>query len=270
MALGEGDPSGSGDGGWAARVALLVAVAVVVAFVLAAFVAALTGLSYAELASRFPYSEGEYRYVREAFESKALSEFTALFRVLTGVISAAAVALAFGGYLSVFVPAHPVVSALGLVAAASVVNYWGIEFSTRVNVVFTGLELLGLLLVVWFGRGGLTAVDVTQAPQGATGVVRAAFLVFFAYVGFESLVNLAEEMERPSETVPRAIELSVGLTTALYVLVGLAAVGTVDWRVLGGSASPLAEVAAATSGPVAAAAISVVALFATANTVLIL
>jgi len=243
---------------------------VVLSFLLAAVIAALTGLSYAELASMFPRGEGDYIYVREAFGDKRLSELAALGRLLMGVISTAAVALAFGGYLTAFVAVDPVPVSVALVAAMTAINYWGIDFSTRVNVAFTAIEILGLLIIVWLGLGTWGSVEVTQAPNGTVGVVNAAFLIFFAYLGFGSIVNVSEETEDATRTIPLAIVLSIVITTLLYVAVSLSSVGLVDWQTLGASASPLATVARAGWGAAGETTLAVIALFSTTNTVLIL
>ena len=243
---------------------------IVLSFLLAAAIAALTGLSYAELASLFPQAEGDYIYVREAFDRELVSDATALGRLFMGVISTAAVALAFSGYLSAFVDVPAIPVAIALVALMTGVNYWGIDLSTRINIAFTAIEVAGLLIIVAIGGGSWGNAEVLQAPNGAFGVVEAAFLIFFAYLGFGSIVNLAEETENATVTIPRAIVLSIGITTVLYVLVGLSAVALVDWQVLGASASPLADVARAGWGPTGATVLAVIALFSTTNTVLIL
>lgn len=141
---------------------------IVIALLLAAGVATFTGLSYAELASRYPKGEGEYLYVWAAFGNKRLSELAALCRVLTGIISAAAVALAFGGYLASFVPFSVVPVAIGLLLAMSFVNFWGIEESTRLNVLFTVIEVGGLLLIIAIGVGTWGTVDVLPDRQGVS------------------------------------------------------------------------------------------------------
>jgi APA family basic amino acid/polyamine antiporter len=239
-------------------------------FLAAAVVASFTGLSYAELASRFPKGEGDYVYVREAFDAKRPAEIVAFLRVFVGAVSAAAVALAFAGYLSTFADLPVSVAAVLLVLAASAVNFWGIDVSAKLNVLFTVAEVAGLALVIWVGAGSWGSVAVLDAPRGVTGVLEATFLVFFAYLGFGSIVNVAEETEDPTRTIPRAIVLAIGITTVLYVLVALSAVGLVDWRALGASASPLALVARAGGGPVAESIVGAIALTSTANTVLIL
>lgn len=242
---------------------------VVVSFLLAAVVASLTGLSYAELASRFPVGEGDFVYVRRAFANPRVSEFAAVARLFVGVLAAATVALAFAGYLATFVPVPTVPTAVGLLAVTSLINYLGVDISTRLNVVFVAVEISGLLLVIWTGVGSWETVEPFRAPNGLGGVLAAAFLVFFAYIGFEDLVNVAEETRDATVTIPRAILLSIGITTTLYLLVGASSVAVVDWRVLGGSNSPLALVAEAGLGAGAGRLIAAIALFATTNTVLI-
>jgi APA family basic amino acid/polyamine antiporter len=244
--------------------------AVAVSFLLAAVVAAFTGLSYAELASRFPAGEGDYIYVREAFGRKRLAEVVAVLRVFVGAVSAAAVALAFAGYLESFVPVPSAPVAIGLVALASAVNVWGIELSARLNLLFTVAEVAGLAIVVWLGRATWGSVSVLEAPFGALGVVEGAFLAFFAYLGFGSIVTLAEETRDPRRTIPRAVLLAIVVTTLFYVAVALSAVGVVDWQTLGASTSPLSLVAGAAGGDAVAALVGAIALASTANTVLIL
>lgn len=241
-----------------------------ISFLLAAIIALFTGLSYAELSSRFPKGEGDYVYVREAFQAKRLAEVVAFLRVFVGVVSAAAVALAFSGYLSAFVEVPPIMTAIGLVAVASAVNFWGISTSAKLNVIFTLAEVAGLVLIIWVGRGSWGEVEVLSSPTGVTGIMGAAFLVFFAYVGFGSIVNIAEETEDPTRTIPKAILLSIGITTVLYMLVAISAVGVVDWQTLGDSASPLALVAQAGAGAVSGTVVGAIALASTGNTVLIL
>ncbi|MUW14059.1 amino acid permease [Halorubrum sp. CBA1125] len=243
---------------------------IIVSFLLAAGVATFTGLSYAELASRYPKGEGEYLYAWAAFENKRLSEVTAIFRVLTGIIAAAAVALAFGQYFAAFVPLSSVPVAIGVLVVMSAINFWGIETSARINLLFTAIEIAGLLFIIVIGIRTWGSVEITQFEHGISGVFSATFLLFFAYTGFESLVNIAEEMKTPSSTIPRAIGISIGLSTVVYLLVGLSALGLVNWQVLGDSQAPLAAVALAGWGEDAFVVLSAIALFATANTVLIL
>jgi len=108
-----------------------------------------------------------------------------------------------------------------------------------------------------------------EMPTGLGGVFTAAVLVCFAVVGFEDIVNLAEETKKPKEVIPKALVLSIIITTVLYILVSMAAVSVVPWNVLAESTAPVADVAEA-AVPGTSLLLSVIALFATANTVLIL
>lgn len=243
---------------------------IVISFLLAALIASLTGLSYAELASVFPKAEGDYIYVREAFDKEVLSDITAIGRLFMGVISSAAVALAFSGYLSSFIDAPAIPVAIVLVIMLTGVNYWGIELSTKINILFTAIEILGLVIIIWIAKGAWGDANVSHTPNGGFGVLHASFLIFFAYLGFGSIVNLSEETEDAIITIPRAIVLSIGITTLLYVLVGVSSVALVDWQVLGQSPSPLAEVARVGWGPIGSTVLAAIALFSTMNTVLIL
>ncbi|WP_135827142.1 APC family permease [Halorussus ruber] len=268
-AYGVGQILGAGIYAILGEAVALTGESIVVAFLLSAVVASFTGLSYAELSSRLPSAAGDYAYVSEAFDSDLVAEFTAVARLLVGVIAAATVALAFAGYLSSLAAVSIVPTALALVAVLSVVNFVGIDVSTKLNVFMAAAGVVGMLVVIWVGIGSWGAVDPFSTPNDLTGLFRASFLVFFAYVGFEDLVNVAEETENPSVTVPRAIVFALLTTTVLYALVAVSSVGVVDWRTLGGSDSPLALVAQVGLGPSAGVFLAVVALFSTTNTALI-
>lgn len=112
-------------------------------------------------------------------------------------------------------------------------------------------------------------VSYIEMPDGFLGVLKGAALVFFAFVGFESVVKLSEECKNPRKTIPRALLLSILITTILYILVSVSAVTIIDWQTLATSKAPLATAAANVLGDKAFLVLSVIALFSTANTVLI-
>ncbi len=242
--------------------------AVWLSFVLGAAVAVLTAFSYAELSTMFPTAGAEYVYVKAAFpRAGALPFLLGLVLTLAGAGTAATVSLAFAGYLAAWVPIPPVVAALALVVALTAINLLGLKAGSKVNIVFTLLEVGGLVAFVAlgasqpeFGRGMLEI-----APDG---VFAGAALLFFAYLGFENLVNLAEDAKDPARDLPRAILVSVAVTTLLYAGVGLAATALLEPDRLASSHAPLSS-AAATASTLVAKALGVVALFATANTALI-
>jgi APA family basic amino acid/polyamine antiporter len=243
--------------------------AVWLSFLIAAAVAGLTGLSYARLSKLRPKNAPEFQFVGMAFRPSLA--FLAGWLILWAVvISASAVALGFAGYLSYLLGTPVVPAAIGLVLVSSIVVFMGIGESALLAGILTFIEVAGLVFIVAVGVPHFGEVNIMEMPMGVVGTIGAASLVFFAYLGFEGMANLSEEMKNPQRDLPRAIMLALGISTLLYILVSLAAVSVVDWRALGQSDAPLALVAAQVLGSNAGLTLTLVALFSTANTVLLL
>ncbi|MGQ9718685.1 MAG: APC family permease [Nitrososphaerales archaeon] len=241
-----------------------------ISFILAAAIATFTGLSYAELSSMFPLSGAEYVYTEEAFGSKFWAFIVGWLVFLSGVISASAVAIGFGGYLLPFVSIPEVITAILLILVFSLVNFWGIKKAIKLNMILTLTEVAGLVLVILFGAGFIGSVNYFEVPFGLRGIISAAGLIFFAFIGFESLTKIGEETVEPERTIPRALIVALAISTILYALVALSAVSIVPYDQLAESTSPLADVALKAQGPLAYLVLSIIALFATGNTVLII
>ncbi len=235
--------------------------------------ALLTAFSYAELVTRFPQAGGAAVFVQRAFGRPALSFLVGFSMLAAGVVSAAALSLAFAGdYLAQIVdlPAVPVAVAFLLVVAA--LNLRGIRDSLRANVIMTVIEVSGLVLVVVLagtvlgsGGGDLSrAVDVEPGVAGAGAVLGAAVIAFYSFVGFEVSANIAEEARNPRRDYPRALIGALLIAGLLYVLVGLA-VSVAAPPSDGSSSAPLLEVVSASPVPVPEVAFAVVALIAVAN-----
>lgn len=241
-------------------------------FAIASVVAIFTGLSYAEFSSRFSDDSGEYDYVKRTV-SERWGFIVGWMMVFTLLISAAAVALGFAGYFARLfstLDASVVAIAIGTILAFSFVSYWGIKHAAWLNIFFTFLETFGLLFIIYLGIDKLGSVNYMEMANGFDGVLSAAALVFFAFIGFETIVKLAEETRNPKKTVPRAILLSILISTVIYILVAIAAVSILSWETLATSTAPLADVAAVALGAYAFLALSIIALFSTGNTVLII
>jgi amino acid transporter len=237
-------------------------------FLLASFAALLTGLSYAELATMFPQAGAEYVYLRAAWPRVSwLPGTLGWVLIATGVATTATVALAFAGYARVFVPLPLWMIAATLVAAVFALNVLGVQEASWVNIVFTLIEAAGLVALVVVGARDPDFGRIFAAPPHA-GVLGGAALIFFAYLGFEEIANLAEEAKRPAHDLPRAILIAVAVSTTLYVLVAVASVALLEPSRLARSASPLAD-AMAVAAPRLAGVLAGIALFATANTALI-
>ena len=237
------------------------------AFLIASLIAALTGLSYAELSSRFHKDAGEYDYITAAFNKKIGSIIGALV-VFSGFFGIATVAMAFGSYFSNLLHFPIIYYAVFLILACVIVNYIGTRASFRIDTAFTFIQIAGLLIIILLGMKHLGKINYFEMPNGITGLLEASALIFFAYTGFESIVKFSEEAKNPARTVPRAIIYSIIISAVLYILVSVSAISILDWQKLSASTAPLAEVASVSFGNAAFMALAVIALFSTSKTVL--
>lgn len=242
-----------------------------IAFALGSIVALFAGFSYAELSSVFPRAAAEYVFIKNAFKNNFFAFLIGWLTAITSIITAATVALGFGGYFAEFVNIPIIISAIGLLVVLSIVNFVGIRESSWTNTIFTIIEAAGLILIIVIGFtiSNPEPVNYTESPSGISGIAIAFVLIFFAFIGFEDMANVAEEVKRPKKTIPRAIILSVIISGVIYILVSLAVVRVVNWEELATSAAPMAFVAERGLGSEAHILLSSIALFAITNTVLI-
>jgi len=246
--------------------------AVWLSFIFAAIVAAFSGLSFAELSSLFPKAGAEYIFTEKAF-NKRLAFIIGFLLLVAPIISSAAVSLGFAGYFNAFFHTPIIPIAIALIGFFAFLLFYGIKESVWFAVTCAIVETLGLILIIILAVPSLGSVDYFELPaeSGFAGVLSAAALIFFAYIGFDDIVNMAEEAKNPTRTVPRATIAAIIISTILYVLVAIAAVSVMGWQELGQSTAPLADVASQSFlGGNAFIILGVIALFATANTVLLI
>jgi amino acid transporter len=167
--------------------------------------------------------------------------------VAGGIASAAALAQGFAGYLNVFITIPTLAAGAGLLILLGLLAVKGIGESAKVAALFTIVEITGLLLVVWAGRGALAHVGPSEVLRvdpafGLSGVVAGSFLAFYAFIGFEDMVNVAEEAKNPRRTMPLGILFSLILSTVLYLLVVIVATKVVPPAELAKSQAPLSLV----------------------------
>ncbi|MDA1101440.1 MAG: APC family permease [Proteobacteria bacterium] len=250
-----------------------------ISFLLAAVVVGFTGFSYCELGTRYPVSAGEAAYVRAGFNSRTLSLIVGLMVVASGVVSAAAVAIGAAAYLQAFVPLSPQLLTGMVILLVGLVAVWGITESVALAGLFTVIEVGGLGLVVYFGLQSRPEVLADFATEfgmlmppfevGAwSGILAAGLLAFFAFVGFEDMANVAEEVKEPGKTLPRGIILTLIMATMIYFIVVSVVVLVVPMSSLVGSAAPLALIFES-AGPMTSAMFNIVAIIATVNGALI-
>lgn len=246
-----------------------------VSFLVATLLAAVTAFSFAELASRYPRSAGEAIYVREGFGSHKLALLVGLMVVLSGVVSSATIVTGSVGYLQEFVDLSRIIAVLLVVSLLAGLALWGIGESVTAAGIFTILEIGGLLLVVWGASESLGALparatELIPPLEGAAwiGIVGGAMLAFYAFLGFEDMVNVAEEVRDVTRTMPVAIMLTLGTSALLYALVATVSVLTVPPAELAASGAPLALVHERSTGG-SATLITGIAIFAVLNGALI-
>lgn len=245
------------------------------AFLVAALVAGFSALSFAELSARLPYSAGEAHYVLEAFGRRGLSALVGWMVITTGVVSAATLANAFARFARTLVDVPEPAVVIAVVIALGGIAAWGIAESVMAAAVVTVIETIGLLVVVALAGdslGDLPAMleeaDVSLSSASAAGVLLGAFISFYSFVGFEDMVNLAEEVKEPHRNMPLGILLSLGISTLLYVVVTAVVIAAVPQAELIGSKAPL-SLAVQDGSPMVAKALTLVGMLAGLNGALV-
>ncbi|MCC6303107.1 MAG: amino acid permease [Gammaproteobacteria bacterium] len=246
-----------------------------VAFLVSALIAAFTAFTFAELSSRYPRSAGESYYAEVAFGRRWFSGLLGWTVVAVGSVSAATMSNGFVGYFQIFLPIPSWLIILALVVALTAVATWGIAESVWLAALITVLEVGGLLLVLYvaggsMGEGVHSLRELVPPPEGQVwvGILLGSFLAFYAFIGFEDMVNIAEEVKNPRVTLPLGILAALGISTLLYILVSIVAVTALPLAELGASSAPLVDIVRRHSA-FAEDAISVIGLIAVVNGALI-
>jgi amino acid transporter len=275
-----GDILGAGIYALTGTVAAEVGGAIWLPFLLAFGLAALTATAYAELVARYPQAAGAALYANRAFQRPFLTFLVAFAVMMSGITSASAAARAFGGdYLAELLPfGVPVVVAawvfLGLI---TLVNVLGVSESVRVNVVLTLVEASGLLVIIGIGAWALLqgdgdpgrALQLETAGPAWMGVLGGTALAFYALLGFEDSVNLAEEARHPRRDFPRALFGGLLVAGLIYLAVAFTSSMLVETDVLADSTGPLLEVVKVAGLAFPPWLFALIALLAVMNTALI-
>ncbi|MFP3943199.1 MAG: APC family permease [Alphaproteobacteria bacterium] len=215
-------------------------------FLLAAALAGLSALGFAELSARFPLSAGEAVYVERTLGVRSLGVGAGLLVALAGISSSAAISVGFVGYVQHLVEVPGILVLLCVMAVLGGLAAWGIRESVMAAAVITVAEVLTLVIVAVSGIGHLgdiggAAADLPLSEDTIfAGVMAGAVLAFFAFIGFEDMVNVAEEVRDVERVLPRAILLTLGITTLAYLAVSLVAISAPDPAALVASDAPLA------------------------------
>ena len=273
-----GDVLGAGIYALVGEVGGRVGGAIWAAFAFALILALFTAFAYAELVTKYPQAAGAALYVNKAFRRPFFTFVVAFAVMCSGLASAATLARAFGGdYLSEFVDVKIWIVALLFLLVMTLINLRGIGESVKINVGLTLIELTGLLLVVVIGAAALfsgegdasRALDFKSGEAVPMAILGGAGLAFFALIGFEDSVNVAEETADPRHSFPRALFGGLLIAGVVYILVTVIASMAVPTNTLAESDGPLLEVVQLGPLSMSTKIFSAIALFALANGALI-
>lgn len=246
------------------------------AFIAAAIVMLFPALCFAELSGRYPFSSGAAQYVEESFGSRTIGLFIGILMISAGLVAASTISLGTVSYLSSLTNLPSWILLVAVVFSMGLICAWGIRESVIFAGIMTLLEIGGLLAVIVGGFFSdpdlLTHIDKLMPVEWSSDVIisiiQASLLAFFAFIGFEGISNIAEETMEPRKTLPKAILLTLAISTAIYVLVVSVALLTVGPEDLATQPAPLSHLFARTTG-LPATIITLVAIFATLNGVIV-
>jgi basic amino acid/polyamine antiporter, APA family len=272
-----GSMIGSGIYGLIGKAAGQAGNAVWLAFLAALVAALLTALSYASLGSRYPKAGGACYVSYRAFASPLLSFVIGIALICSGLTSVATQSKIFSVNLKDLFGLEaiaPQAIAFGFLLITTGIVFRGIRESMWVNVTATIIEATGLLIVIASGMSYWGSVDYFETPPDRSAmlgvvVLQAAVLTFFAFIGFEDAINVAEECKNPSRTIPIGLACATGLAAILYVTISITAVSVVPWQDLAKAPSPLTEVMRRAEPDFPAWLMTAIALFSVANTALV-
>ena len=244
-------------------------------FLVASLMAGLTAISFAELSGRYPKCAGASLYVREGFSSLRLSTVVGLLVIAAGIVSSAALVNGFVGYMHQFIELDRFTAIIVVSLLLGTIAAWGIAESITIAAIITIIEVGGLVMVIAVSVDEIAGAAVgwnellPSLNDGSLGSIFAgSLLAFYAFIGFEDMVEVAEETKQVKRNLPVAILLTLTITTLLYMTIMLTAVLTVPLDELAGSGAPLAMIYEYHTGE-QAIAISIIGLFAIINGALI-
>ena len=212
-------------------------------FLLAGLVAVPSALAFAELSARIPEAAGDSSYIEVGLRRHKLAVLVGWINIIAGTVAAAAVLRGGVGYLTAIVDVPFVWGVVGFGAAMTVIALLGVLESLAFAAILTLVEVVGLLMVTGAGFAAAPVAEWSAPPPPEwSGVAAATVFGFFAFIGFDDMVNVVEETKNPERAMPRAILWALAITALLYALVSMAAVRSVPREVLGASERPLSLV----------------------------
>lgn len=247
-----------------------------IAFLVSAIVMAFSAASFAEFSGRLPSSAGEAVYIGHGFRNAWLAALSGYVIILAGTVAAAAISIGCAGYIAQIVPVSEPVIVVCLFTIMGLLALWGIQESITAASILTLVEIVGLVVIIVAGvatdpsmlaRSATTVPAISDVPAWSA-IMTASLIAFFAFIGFDDVVNVVEETINPARIMPWAIGISLVVVTVLYVLVSIVAVNSLPLDELAASRAPVGLMFERLTG-FSPLAITLIAIAATMNGIVI-
>lgn len=249
-------------------VAGLAGPALIFSFLISAFISMLTAVSFSRLVMKIPKEGSVYEYAYQELSPSA-GFLTGSMWIISNIFTGSAVSLGFGYYLNTFLPImNPQISAVIICVAFTLLNILGVKYSAWVNNILVLFKISILFFFILFGSLYINPINFTPFLISSGGVFYGAYFIFFAYGGFARVAVLAEEIKNPERNIPKAMFISLAVSTIIYIFVGLVAIGLMGAANLASTNSPLKDAIQISGNSVAVYLLSLGALVATASVLL--
>ncbi len=218
------------------------------AMLLAGIMALFSALTFAELSSRFPFSSGPAYYITQAWQNETLGRIFGWLVIATGVVSSATLTVAVSGFILDIILIPTWITQLLVIALLCIIACWGIQQSVVVVAIITLIEVAGLILVIMMNGDSILHPSIQFSDLMPAfdftiwqGIIVGSFLAFYAFIGFEDLVTLAEEVKGAESNLPKGIIISMLITLLLYIAISYVAVVSTDLTAFSESHTPMAS-----------------------------
>ncbi|MGC9132562.1 MAG: APC family permease [Candidatus Micrarchaeia archaeon] len=223
---------------------------VILSFIVAGFVALITAFSSAELSSFITKTGASYAYTKDAFGNLA-AFFVGWFVYFDEIVTVAALSVSAAAYFNALfsLPQETLfITSIAFPILFIFLNLIGIKETSVTATFMVSLKIFALSLILLFGILYLLGNFSPQRfvpffPKGITGMLNGAAVVFFAFLGFNTVCMVSEETKNPKETIPKALLIAFSISFIFYISIAFIEIGVMDWKSLGNVADPLAEIA---------------------------
>ena len=244
--------------------------AIILSIFISAIIAIFTGLSFSEIAQHISKEGGVYEYAKESFAPSA-GFIGGTMWTFSNMIAISAVALSMGSYINSLFHLHLnlIIYGIPVIILFAVLNMLGIKNSAKTLSILVGVNVVILIIFIVSGLLYFKVSDFTNfAPRGFTGIMEGSALIFFAFTGFSRITTVGDEVKNPEKNIPKAIIISIIISSALYAIVAVVAIGLIPSSSLASASAPLSAAIKILHNPYLIVIIAVGGITATAGVVL--